>query len=288
MNKILILALVMTCNISSIFAQTSAIFTVYVEDSQGRIDSIKIGQDDSATVGVDASFGEVDISGTPLNPLDIRIIQRDSIQYNCLREDHWSSAISPAIYFSQNIDMKKDFRPIDGSNQWHNETNTFEINLHAQDYPIVIRQNRLANNITNPWFIVDLFLLDTACVLTDIESCLPNSVVNDPDTFFTILDSSVKTLVLQYQVLLPTTKIKNGTSHWKIMSNPVYTDLGLVSEVGFDGVIDIFSSTGKQIYSEKIQNRTQVDINISQLSTGIYFVRYADGRTVSSKPFVKE
>lgn len=286
MKKILILTLVMTCNISSIFAQAWTIFTIYVEDSQGRIDSIKIGQDDSATLGVDANLGEVDIYGTPLNPLDIRIIQRDSIQYNCLRESHWSG-MEPPIYFSQNIDMKKDFRPMDWSNQWQNETNTFEIYLHAQDYPIVIKHNHLTNQFLNGFYL-DMFLLDTACAVTEQEFYYPNTPIYNRDSLFTVLDSSVQTLVLQYGVIVPTTKIKNESSHWKIMSNPVHTDLGLVSEVGFDGVIDIFSSTGGQIYSEKVQNKTQVDINISQLSSGIYFVRYADGRTVSSKPFVKE
>ena len=59
---------------------------LFAEDSEGRRDTITFGLNSQSTIDIDIEFNEIDIYEIPIDTLDLRIIQRDSVEHNCLRE----------------------------------------------------------------------------------------------------------------------------------------------------------------------------------------------------------
>lgn len=280
MKGLILLCFTILYNISILNGQSWTYFSLYATDNQGRLDSITIGQNDAATVGLDPSLGETNIYGTPYNPLDIRITQRDSINFNCLT---LTGSASHPLYFTQNIDLKEDYRPMDWSNYWQNETNTFEVHLHAQDYPIILR----SNNLSMQGIFVEITLLDTMCVEKEQVYNGFNIDAYQSYTLFIINDNSTPTIVLQYGVIVPTTKIESVSKPWYLLTTPSSSQITISTDSKINGTIGIFSSLGQQVYTRSVQDENQLEIPINHLPNGIYFVNYNDGQTSSTKPFTK-
>ncbi|KAA3621212.1 MAG: hypothetical protein DWQ02_28170, partial [Bacteroidetes bacterium] len=58
-------------------------FPIYFEDHFGAKDTIVFGYDADATVGVDESFGELNIKGEPLSGLDVRVVDYNYNDLSC-------------------------------------------------------------------------------------------------------------------------------------------------------------------------------------------------------------
>ncbi|MFY8034788.1 MAG: hypothetical protein ACOVMN_09730, partial [Flexibacteraceae bacterium] len=48
-------------------------------DALGNKDTLYFGADTTATVGIDNRFGEIDVTGRPLKPMDMRFFQRPEV-----------------------------------------------------------------------------------------------------------------------------------------------------------------------------------------------------------------
>lgn len=144
-----------------------SIITLYFEDNAGRKDTITFGMSDSATVDIDTAFNEVDIYGTPYDSLDIRIIQRDTNNYECIGNYLYSTQNDPQ-FFTTNRDLKTDIRDINFSNTnpinlWTID-NTFEIALRSIAFPVIIKtQNQsFFNSFFWNWSV--FYALDSNCI----------------------------------------------------------------------------------------------------------------------------
>ena len=120
------------------------IISLYFEDNAGRKDTITFGLSDTTTLDIDTAFNEVDIYGTPLDSLDIRIIQRDTNNYECIGNYLYSTPSNPQ-YFTTNRDLKIDIRSnwaiYQNVSSYEAVDNNFEIILHAHNYPITVKSN---------------------------------------------------------------------------------------------------------------------------------------------------
>jgi hypothetical protein len=113
MKKILVFTLVFYC--FSAQAQQFS-FQMFFTDAIGNRDTLTLGYDTAATILIDASFGEVNIIGVPLDSVfDVRITdewdkqgqgtfhtKKQIVRYNC---------VSP-IYNIQSIDIKAKHWPV--------------------------------------------------------------------------------------------------------------------------------------------------------------------------------
>ena len=76
-------------------------FTIIIEYSTGDKDSVVFGFSDDATLGIDSEYNEVNIYGLPLQPFELRTIQRVlDVDSDCTYEN----------IYSENIDAKIDIR----------------------------------------------------------------------------------------------------------------------------------------------------------------------------------
>ncbi|MBW6484427.1 MAG: hypothetical protein K0B10_15400 [Vicingaceae bacterium] len=81
LKRILIITITLLCFLPLTLKSQNfyePIISLYFEDNVGRKDTITFGLSDTTTLDIDTAFNEVDIFGTPLDSLDVRIIQRDT------------------------------------------------------------------------------------------------------------------------------------------------------------------------------------------------------------------
>lgn len=265
-----------------------SIITLYFEDNAGRKDTITFGMSDSATVDIDTAFNEVDIYGTPYDSLDIRIIQRDTTNYECIGNYLYSSPNDPQ-FFTTNRDLKTDIRDINFSNTnplnyWTVNT-IFEIVFRSFDYPITIKadKQKFENTMFHGWS-------DFKALYPD---CNPDSYHNyysytDTLTFFintlyldsvTIHDTSITRLIFSFGEHVGINEFSKTTPTWKIQPNPAKNNITLSGINTFDGTIEILNLLGEIVLSKNVFESNNPSIAVEYLKNGIYFIRYYDNET---------
>lgn len=277
--KKLILFVIIIFSVSNAYSKMfeQAMVRLIVLDNAGRKDSITFGLCDLATLGIDQQFGEKDIYGTPNKDLDIRIIQRDSLHHQCVRENHFQSPPAPDIYFPANLDSKVDFRLID--EDYKSQNTHFEIKVYAKDYPVKVIADYIGlyNSNYNRWS--PIHLLNGDC---STQETLYMDTWNKNDTIFTLPDASFSTLIaiFQYEVGVKET----NTEIIEINPNPAtdYITLTIppLEKRGIGGVltpIKIFDIFGKPVLTVETGLRpVSTKINISSLPAGVYFMRVGE------------
>jgi hypothetical protein len=260
---------------SKIFEQ--AMVRLYVLDNAGRKDSITFGLCDLATLGIDQQFGEKDLYGTPNKDLDIRIIQRDSLNHHCIRENHFQSPPAPDLYFPVNIDSKVDFRLID--EDYKKQNTHFEIKIFAKDYPVKVIADYIGlyNSNYNRWS--PIHLLNNDC---STQETVYMDTWNKNDTIFTLPDASFSTLIaiFDYEVGVKET----NKDIIEINPNPAtdYITLNIppLEKRGLGGVlkpIEIFDEFGECVLSVETRHALSLQkIDISTLPAGVYFLRVGE------------
>lgn len=80
-------------------------------DALGNKDTLYFGSDTSASVGIDNQFGEVDITNSPLKPMDMRFFQRTEVCISNLSIGDSTTFLNPTfLRYRQNLELKKDYR----------------------------------------------------------------------------------------------------------------------------------------------------------------------------------
>ncbi|MBL0236596.1 MAG: hypothetical protein IPQ02_08320 [Saprospiraceae bacterium] len=70
-------------------------------------DTVTFGFAHNCTVGLDQLYNEIDITNKPNDSMDLRIFQRNILNYNCLIDTSLNE-----IVFENSYQLKKDFRSI--------------------------------------------------------------------------------------------------------------------------------------------------------------------------------
>lgn len=262
--KTFVLTYVSVFVIFSACAQNVAL-KLFIEDSAGRKDTIIFGVNDTSTLGVDTVLGEINIFGAPHDSLDIRIIQRDSANFNCIRESNYSSLPTANLYFPNNIDSKIDFRPF---GEFESVYNNFEIYIHAVSYPVTIWADFTQIQGSYLEGYSSIHLLDSNCNTTETQSIYYNSA---KDSLFILPDSTYNTLVAHFEHEVGIKEKKLIKSLIKIYPNPSKGMFTVTFFEQFTGLISISDVTGKIIYSEDLTGVMKIE-KLLNASQGIYFV----------------
>jgi hypothetical protein len=249
------------------FSQFEGTIKLYVEDSIGQKDSVWLGIKKNSTLGIDSSFGEKNIFGTPFKDLDIRVIQRDSNTSNCL-----NIHINNKVIFSENSDSKIDFRAF----AWPDKsTMNFEIIVHAINYPVKIKadlSNFKGTMYDGGWSTI--WLLNKNCerveskVISELER---NELI--------ISDSSNSIMIAQFDVLAGINENNtNINSSFNLYPNPFKDELKIESKNQSSNTtldVKIYNLLGQIERVEKL-NSNNSNINLTNLKPGIYFIEIVD------------
>lgn len=245
---------------------------LYVVDAIGRIDSVQFGVNWDSTVEVDTALNETDIYGTNWNPLDIRIIHRDSIQHNCLLEFNWYNyPLSPELYFDKNMDFKIEYRP---SNQFYSIYNCFEILIKSDNPPVTIIQDfsEIANNMFEGWST--LHLLNNDCSTFETKSII---AFPESDTIYTSSENFT-TLIADFQFQVSVDELISNPI--KIYPNPSKDKL--IIEAENLQKVEIMNVSGQLLY---LENNSNI-IDIQNFQNGIYFCKIITERVSFIEKFV--
>ncbi|MCB9360126.1 MAG: T9SS type A sorting domain-containing protein [Flavobacteriales bacterium] len=251
----------------------------FVEDNIGRKDTITLGINTSSTLGIDSSLGEVDIYNTPFDSLDIRVIQRDSANHNCIRTDFYSYN-SPNLYFPNNIDTKIDFRPFIYTNFYSLNLN-FEIFINAVEYPVTVRADY--TGLQGHFFdgYSSAFLIDPASCEAVVNSYIYSYSSTGYDSIFTLPNNSWNTFVVHFEHEVGVNEL--NSSKINIHPNPTTEQQTISLEESKTGTLLIRNSIGQIIHQEKFENTSQFNINLNE-PPGIYFLQLeTDGQVITRK-----
>ncbi len=276
-NALLIIILLHLSNL--LFSQ---VMRISIEDSIGNRDTVIFGFDDSSTLGIDSVYDETNIFGEQYSNPEIRVIQRDIDNHNCLRESH-SASSSPNLYYTENIESKINFRPIGGGNDYR-IYNSFEFLINSDKYPVsVVTEYSTFNNGSFEGGV--LFLLTEDCD-TYFNSAF--DFVN-PHSFI-IEDSTFTTLVAYFEYTIPTEELENNRNNLRVYPNPT-TDILIIKGLEkFSGTLDLYDGNGRIIKSENIQisKNENFILDLKNMQSGIYFIRLKNNEEniISTKKFV--
>ena len=240
-------------------------FKLIAVDSKQNKDSVSFGNPFlmDATTGVDVQLGEKNIYALPYNSLEIRSIQRDSINHHCLVDQRWTYE---KLYFNQNLDMKIDYRQT-YLDPWRvePENRNYEFLVKGQNYPIYILGH--SDGGSGDFYFK---LLDSVCNLIEQKSI---SYYNNPDTLFVINDKSHNT-ILSF-IMEPAGINQFENEKFKIYPNPFSNTFKIENNEWTYFEFDIINIVGKVLYKSGAINKTS-EPNLSFLDKGLYLLRLTD------------
>ncbi|KJS07515.1 MAG: hypothetical protein VR77_00375 [Flavobacteriales bacterium BRH_c54] len=253
-----------------------SIITLYFEDNAGRKDTITFGMSDSATVDIDTAFNEVDIYGTPYDSLDIRIIQRDTNNYECIGNYLYSTQNDPQ-FFTTNRDLKTDIRDIN-TFYYGSISGTFEIAFRNVIFPITIKadEQNYANSMFAGWSV--FYALDSNCS-GNMHYDLSNLVLSHSNDSLIMYDSTITNLIFKFDHEVGINEFRKTTPTWKIQPNPAQSNITLSGISIFDGKIEILNLLGEIVLSKNVFESNNPSVAVEYLKNGIYFIRYYNNET---------
>ncbi len=256
-------------------------FSVYIfaEDAIGNRDTIVVGFNENATIGIDTIFGENNIYGQELNDLDLRVIQRDSINHNCLYNH-----VNEPVYYPENIDSKIDIHGQIPQHMNGTMDALFEFQLNSLYPPIIISCTFIdyMYSVNSYSYFPFYTLLDKYCNLVEEKYISSNN-----DSIFMIADT-ISYIKLDIQQLISIKEFDNH-NQIKIYPNPasdiinISVDKSIKEKVS----ISIYNINGTLIKSlpANYPNKT-ISISTKDFAPGIYFCEVKGNDFISREKFV--
>ncbi len=237
-------------------------------DNDGNIiDEISFGKIGNATTGLDELLGEVDYSEN-MNKTGIYIVQRDSINHNCLI-DYYTSDI---IYFDTELISKQNYRPFENVKELF-----FEIIVVNPDSFGIFQMNIDEGTLLLNEFVDYNQLHYEQCdrdavpfLVGDFDFQL-NELVFTSEELFT--DSSyLKHIVVKFKdnLVVSNTEINIIDNNFLTYPNPTTDVLNITSNElnNSHTQIKIFNLLGKEVLQSEYTNT----IDVQYLESGSYFL----------------
>ncbi len=300
--KNVIILLFMIIYVGTLIAQTVPEFqyTLYVEDSQGRKDSVVLGYDRTATyAALESRFGEVDIKQLPFDSiLEMRATEAQN-------------------RFNIKFHSKKAIAQYEGICPENASSNIITLLIRAKYYPIKFSWNK--NLFTDPCRSQSLLLTTESYFAIDpiaqsgadsvysvtrlnnqsekIEKFERRTPGGQPNptfhyVFLAPVNNGRNDTIWTYSTVFRSALInkidENAIKQIKSYPNPCFESLNLEFSDYEAGKIDIFDLAGRNIKYIKIEASNQLKIDVRDLNTGMYFLHFktTNGKTYVSK-FIK-
>lgn len=251
-----------------------------IEDASGKKDSVYFGLNENATIGIDTTFGEVNLFGTLYDSTEVRIVRYDELNQNCLGESYYTD-FTP-IYYSENNEAKIDIRPYEYGNP---HMINFEFFIQSNDYPIKLRIEYIEGSSGNPYPVLDI-------VNQDCYSDQSYWIYSWDPIQKLIEDSLTNTVIVYYSFIASTTDLNTNFQEWKLYPNPNFdSNLNLQFENAISGKISIINHLGKVCKLKEITSLSSFEIDINDLAKGGYYISVEsnDHKTIyQTKTFTKQ
>ncbi len=270
LNLALILSLFLISFIGNAQSSTPSFsLTIYAEDAVGVTDSVILGFNELASLGLDSALEEVNIYGQGFDDLDLRIIQRDSTNHNCLFESNSTGNLGDHLYYAENMESKKNFRNEGMEFSIHNN---FEMLLHSKNPPVKLSAYFFDALGNSAYFSGSMITLKNInCDLIQSQK-----IFNvDEDSIFTISDS-ILTLVLELFTDLSAGSIQNS-KRITFYPNPATEHICFnLPENNDEGVlVNIFSINGRVLKSYIVNgNQGEHILDVAELIPGVYIIDF--------------
>lgn len=238
--------------------------SVIVTDNLGNSDSVLLGFEDDATIGIDKFLGEEDISDKLPNDLDIRSIQSSyKNQYG-----YWfisCTGNAQFVSFDQDIELKTDIRYI-----WNDPTTAtqyFVLKLQAENYPLVIRTKCNKDFDSGE-------LLYRYCLFNDSLNEVFDSrefSVELTDTLVVIPDKSQGSILfIDSEIIVGADQISQQKA-FRAFPNPC-NDFLTISVSDKSTPVQIYNIHGKLFQTLHLGQTTET-LNTSGLPSGVYILK---------------
>ncbi|MBU1008977.1 MAG: T9SS type A sorting domain-containing protein [Bacteroidetes bacterium] len=257
-------------------------FSMYFEDAAGNKDTLVLGYDVNGTDGIDPDFGEIDLSGTPLNPLfDVRI-----------SDGFWNDGV-PKVQTKKQIIANNSCTgfsliTIDIV------TNAWPVTAH---WDAVLFEDTCRNGSVftsmhpGGWWDVgspsNLERADLANI--DEVTFTSNLIENDFDPNYAYINEQLDTIPVFWQTFADSTLLTLGMTEWnhhaavQLFPNPAYESVRIANTSGTQAIVQLtaFDLTGRQM-DIRFSNG---QLDVSAWKTGIYMLQIAlaDGGRVSRR-----
>lgn len=264
-------------------------FEMYFEDALGNMDTIVLGYDTSATLGIDTAFAELEISDQPKDTaFDVRIVQYS----------HYTSAIDTVV-------TKKQIVPLDCDNAWPHIITDIEIT--TDNWPVTANWDNTLFNDTcrrsslftsvNPggWFdtgspsdldIVNPFLVNNVVFSSQVSRYNGSISVNENYAHLDPLGDTVSVFwfTFNYDLTIGVGAEPVSADPLVLFPNPA-TDRIVFSDEDKVRSIVCYSTEGARVAFELNGN----EADISTLPAGVYYLHIElDNDLRVTKRFVKQ
>lgn len=243
-------------------------FNIILFDSKGRTDTVLFSMNDYATSGIDVDFGEVNIYGITIDSLEIRSIQRDSVNHLCINNSPYENYGDP-LYFPENVDLKRDFRKFELFSPMNNN---FEFTVNAIEYPIKIVTDFTQWLPIGTWGIW-IGILNHDCDIVSSSYCDQNQV----DTIFIDYDNSVMCILVKFEHEVNIHEVYDN-NNFELIANPNTEELIFITNSvnTKNAVVYIYSIIGNPVFAQKLNGNNLIKISKHNLKKGIYLVNFID------------
>ena len=251
-------------------------------ESNGKLDSIFIGFDNSASIDIDNQFGEIDINNTIFDTtFEIRAGQIDLNNLNCGGANSTDPNYELITYMSKTDIVPRDCNGWDNTQTINGLAPISSIFIRNQDLPVILKWDSsvfdnecLEGSIITDWHPGGWF--DASC---DGVSVLPTElvnqdsiIINNPSGIF-LTDSFGDTLSMFHIALGDKDFINNVTElieeKIKIYPNPTNGFINIESEELQIKLVEVYNAMGQLVY----KNLNTQNIDLEKFPNGIYFLK---------------
>jgi hypothetical protein len=288
MKKLIFSLFFLAFGVSVCVAQLTTSVQLTLEDAAGRRDTVLFGVDMDhsygTTAGMDTIWQEQNIVGQAYADLDVRIVQRDSINHQCLfvASSGTYSPFGVPYYTPQHIASKIDFRPTPINSYADARLTNFEIHVHASDYPVKVKASMIEAGTP---YAVQISPLDDTCMNMPASDIL---LVFSAQDSIVLTDSTHRTLIASFTPWIATKKIAAPGLDWNLAPNPARNVLQVQGLQSIAGELTVVNALG-EIVLEQSFTYENTTLDIAALPKGYYWLRCYDQNTrqTSTRPFIK-
>ena len=271
-------------------------YTTIIAESNNGLDSIIIGYDISASIGIDSQFGEIDISNTSFNPVfEIRVGQIDLNDLNCDMNTMFSSP-DLVSYMSEIDIVPRDCEGWDEAVTINGLAPISTLYIRNKDLPVklnwdssIFTNECLESSLITDWHPGGWF--DASC---DGVSIPPLNLMNQDSVIIinpsgiSLVDLNGDTLSM-FHILLGGINQLNKVEEWtleeqvKIYPNPTKRYVTIETKYNELRTVKNYNSNGK-LLEETMSN---LIIDMEGYPSGVYYLRINLGGNYLTKKIKK-
>jgi hypothetical protein len=276
--KIITVVLLILLITQKSFSQDFSI-SIYAEDVNGRKDTVMIGMNGLATIDIDSFLSETDYYSVPYDSLEIRVIHRDSIEHHCL-QGYTSQSVYGDLYFSNNVDLKNDYRPYYGI--YGTIYTNFEIIVSCISPPVAITVDfsGIAATMWDGWS--QIVKLDSNCNIVD-DKTVCSYCYDIGETIFTSNENLSTFIVLFGHEV----GINDYPKFEEVMIYPNPTNNEINIDTEEMGTLELINMQGQIVDSKSLTEKSN-NLDLSNLVSGVYTLRIKTDRGIAIRKLIKQ